>query len=61
MGDRQHIDRNRTQVPAADLGGKPEQRRVVAQLLPVFGAPALSQALGRAKGVRIVVEAGHQR
>ena len=45
--DRQHVNRDRTQIPATDFGPKPKHRRVVAQLLPILGRPALDQRLGR--------------
>jgi TolB-like protein/DNA-binding SARP family transcriptional activator/Flp pilus assembly protein TadD len=59
--DPQHVDRDRPQIAAANLGGETEQRRVVAQLLSVLGGPSLDQGLGRRKRVRVVVEPDHQR
>ena len=59
--DPQHVDHDRPEIAATNLGGETEQRRFVAQLLPVLSGPALDQGLGRAKRVRIVVEADHQR
>ena len=59
--DPQHVDHDRPEIAATNLGGESDERRFVAQLLPVLGGPALDQGLGGAKRVGIVVEPDHQR